>query len=225
MDAISSAEHLHLFMQHADRIFMAAVAQPINVIHSLFLTRASDGVLVKTPAFYVFKMFNPHHSSGAKWAPNTLVTENVRGNNTDIPVISAGTTVDSQGRVNISLANVDLVEHANGSDHAEQHQGRLRRRECASHHRPGKGHVQRLRPGGAREHSDVAGFELHALREIAQGDPAVQERRHARLDAAVAGDGYGVIVGDGVPVTTSGQRGFDALLGQRPAVLWYQARS
>jgi len=109
MDAISSAEQLHLFMRHADRIFMAAVAQPINVIHSLFLTRASDGVLVKTPAFYVFKMFNAHHSSGAKWAPNTLVTENVRGNNTDIPVISAGTTVDSQGRVNISLANVDLV--------------------------------------------------------------------------------------------------------------------
>jgi alpha-N-arabinofuranosidase len=109
MDAISSAEHLHLFMQHADRIFMAAVAQPINVIHSLFLTRASDGVLVKTPAFYVFKMFVPHHSSGAKWAPNTLTTENVRGNNTNIPVISAGTTVDSQGRVNISLANVDLT--------------------------------------------------------------------------------------------------------------------
>jgi alpha-N-arabinofuranosidase len=109
MDAISSAEQLHLFMQHSDRIFMAAVAQPINVIHSLFLTRQSDGVLVKTPAFYVFKMFIPHHSSGAKWAPNTLTTENVRGNNTNIPVISAGTSVDSQGRVNVSLANVDLV--------------------------------------------------------------------------------------------------------------------
>jgi alpha-N-arabinofuranosidase len=85
------------------------MAQPINVIHSMFLTRQSDGALVKTPVFYLWKMFVPHHTANAKWAPNTLVTENVRGNNTNIPVISAGTTVDDQGRVNISLANVDLT--------------------------------------------------------------------------------------------------------------------
>ncbi len=109
MDAISSAEHLHLFMQNADRIKMAGMAQPINVIHSMFLTRQSDGVLVKTPVFYLWKMFLPHHTANAKWAPNTLVTETVKGNNTNIPVISAGTTVDDQGRVNISLANVDLT--------------------------------------------------------------------------------------------------------------------
>jgi len=109
MDAISTAEHLHQFMQHADRVVMAGMAQAINVIHSLFLTRASDGVLVKTPAFYVWKMFVPHHSSNAMWAPNTLVSENITGNGKTFPVVSAGTSVDDQGRVNISLANVDLV--------------------------------------------------------------------------------------------------------------------
>jgi len=109
MDAISSAEHFHLFMQHADRIKMTGMAQPINVIHAMFLTRQSDGVLVKTPVFYLWKMFLPHHTANAKWAPNTLVTENVTGNGMSIPVISAGTTVDDQGRVNISLVNVDLV--------------------------------------------------------------------------------------------------------------------
>jgi alpha-N-arabinofuranosidase len=109
MDAISTAEQLHIFMQHADRVQMAGLAQAVNVIHSLFLTRKSDGVLVKTPAFYVFKMFLPHHSSNAKWAPNTLTSENINGNNTMFPVISAASTVDSEGRVNISLANVDLT--------------------------------------------------------------------------------------------------------------------
>lgn len=109
MDAISSAEHLHQFMSHADRIFMAAVAQPINVIHSLFLTSPDDGTLVKTPAFYVFKMFAPHHTNGAMWAPHTLDSENINGNNQSFPVISAGTSVDSAGRVNVSLANVDLT--------------------------------------------------------------------------------------------------------------------
>jgi alpha-L-arabinofuranosidase len=109
MDAISSAEQLHLFMKNADRIFMAAVAQPINVIHSLFLTHPDDDTLVKTPAFYVFKMFVPHHTSGAMWAPHTLDSEDITGNGDTFPVLSAGTSVDGTGRVNISLANVDLM--------------------------------------------------------------------------------------------------------------------
>ena len=109
LDAVSAAEHLHVFMQHADRVEMAGLAQAINVIHALFLTRDSDGALVRTPTFYVFKMFVPHHTLDAKWAPNTLASENINGNGANFPVISAGTTVDSEGHVNISLANVDLV--------------------------------------------------------------------------------------------------------------------
>jgi len=109
MDAISAAESLHLFMQHADRYKMAGLAQGINVIHSLLLTRSTDSALVKTPTFYVFKMFLPHHSAGAKWAPSTLTSENITGNGQTFPVLSAGTSVESAGHVNISLANVDLV--------------------------------------------------------------------------------------------------------------------
>jgi alpha-N-arabinofuranosidase len=107
LDAISSAETLHLFMQHADRYAMAGLAQGVNVIHSIMLTK--DTALVKTPTFYVFKMFLPHHRSNAKWAPNTLKSENITGGSASFPVLSAGTSVDDQGRVNISLANVDLV--------------------------------------------------------------------------------------------------------------------
>jgi alpha-N-arabinofuranosidase len=110
MHGLASAETLHLFMQRADRIGMAGLAQAVNVIHSLFLTRASDGVLVKTPTFYVWKMFLPHHSAAAKWAPSTLTSEKISANNTTFPVLSAGTTVDSSGHVNISLVNVDLTK-------------------------------------------------------------------------------------------------------------------
>ena len=88
---------------------MAGAAQAINVIHSLFFTRASDATLVKTPVFYLFKMFIPHHTGGAKWAPHTLTSENITGNGMTFPVLSAGTTVDTAGHVNVSLANVDLV--------------------------------------------------------------------------------------------------------------------
>ena len=109
MDAISSAETLHLFMQHADRYAMAGLAQGINVIHSLLLTRSTDSALVKTPTFYVFKMFLPHHRSNAKWAPNTLTSENITRQRPDLPGAVRRHQVDDQGRVNISLANVDLV--------------------------------------------------------------------------------------------------------------------
>jgi alpha-L-arabinofuranosidase len=109
LDGISAAETLHLFMSHADRYEMAGLAQGVNVIHSLLLTRSTDAQLIKTPTFYVFKMFLPHHRAGAKWAPSTLKSENITGNSKSFPVISSGTTVDDAGRINVSLVNVDLV--------------------------------------------------------------------------------------------------------------------
>jgi alpha-N-arabinofuranosidase len=109
MDAVSAAEHLHVFMANADRIQMAALAQPVNVIHSLFLTRAGDGALVRTPTFHLFRMFSPHHTANARWAPNTLASESIQGNGQSFPVLSSGATVDETGAVNISLVNVDLV--------------------------------------------------------------------------------------------------------------------
>jgi alpha-L-arabinofuranosidase len=73
------------------------------------LTDSGNSALVKTPTFYVFKMFLPHHRSGAKWAPSTLTSESITGNSKTFPVLSAGTTIDSLGRVNVSLVNVDLA--------------------------------------------------------------------------------------------------------------------
>ena len=103
--------HLNVFMAHADRVLMAGLAQSTNVIQSLFLTNTASGGtdLVKTPTFYVFKMYVPHHVNGATWAPNTLASESITGNGQTFPVLSVGTTVDAAGGVNISLVNVDLV--------------------------------------------------------------------------------------------------------------------
>jgi len=111
MDAVSAGIHLNVFMAHADRIQMAGLAQSTNVIQSLFLTNTAAGgtELVKTPTFYVFKMYVPHHVNGATWAPHTLTSESITGNGQSFPVLSAGTSVDTAGGVNVSLVNVDLV--------------------------------------------------------------------------------------------------------------------
>ncbi|HTV18755.1 MAG TPA: alpha-L-arabinofuranosidase C-terminal domain-containing protein [Polyangiaceae bacterium] len=111
MDAISAGIHLNVFMEHADRVLMAGLAQSTNVIHSLFLTNTASGGtdLVKTPTFYVFKLYLPHHVNGATWVPHTLTSETLNGNGQSIAALSAGTTVDASGGVNVSLVNVDLV--------------------------------------------------------------------------------------------------------------------
>jgi alpha-N-arabinofuranosidase len=108
MDAISAAEHLHLFMARANRIQIAALAQAVNVMHSLLLID-NTGILAKTSTFYVFKMFIPHHSANAKLAPSTLQSETITGNSATFPVLSASASVNEQGRVHVSLVNVDPV--------------------------------------------------------------------------------------------------------------------
>lgn len=107
MDALSTGITLHVLMQNSDRILVASLAQAINVIHSLFLTRQSDGVLVKTPAFYVYKMFIPHHTANAKHVPGTLTSEKITGGGKTMSVISSVASVDESGNLNVSFTNVD----------------------------------------------------------------------------------------------------------------------
>ncbi|MGD8860259.1 MAG: alpha-L-arabinofuranosidase C-terminal domain-containing protein [Myxococcales bacterium] len=115
MDGISAAEHLHVFMQHADRVLMGGLAQSTNVIHSLFLTNSSSGGtdLVKTPTFYVFELFVPHHTRGARLAPQVLSVENIDAGGRSFPVLSSTATVNDAGEVHVSLVNVDLAATRN----------------------------------------------------------------------------------------------------------------
>jgi alpha-N-arabinofuranosidase len=111
MDALSAAIHLNFFMSHADRVQMAGLAQAINVIHSLFLTESKQGKLVKTPTFYVFKLFKPHHSNNAKWTPITSSKiENITGGGFTMPVLTVGSTVNDLNEVNLSFSNIDLTK-------------------------------------------------------------------------------------------------------------------
>ncbi len=105
MDAVGAGAHLHQFINNADRVGVAALAQGVNVIQSVININQS-GQMVKTPTFYVFKMFKPHHSNNARFAPITSSRfENANGST---PVGNAAATVDDSGNVNISMVNVDL---------------------------------------------------------------------------------------------------------------------
>jgi alpha-N-arabinofuranosidase len=106
MDAISAAGHLHQFIQNADIVGIACLAQGVSVIHSI-MNINTDGIMVKTPVFYIFKMFKHHHSNGAKFCPIKASSyEKVNGS---VPAINVTATVDNNDTVNVSFVNVDLA--------------------------------------------------------------------------------------------------------------------
>ena len=104
MDALSAAAHLNLFIQRCDRIGVACMAQGVSVIHSLMNINTS-GQMVRTPSFYVFKMFRPHHEGNAKFIPVTsMEIDDVNS----IPCLTVGASVDDSNIVNLSFSNIDL---------------------------------------------------------------------------------------------------------------------
>jgi len=108
MEGLSAGEHLNLFIRYSRRMMGAGLAQVINVIHSLFNTESAQGRMVKTPSFYVFKQYIPHHTNGAKYAPITFGTmENATGQT--CRAVSAASTVDDLRNLNLSLTNIDLT--------------------------------------------------------------------------------------------------------------------
>ena len=103
-DALVAGINMNLFNKHSDRVKMANIAQIVNVLQSMILTKGKDMVL--TPTYHVFEMYKVHQD--ATFLPMDLICdkEKVRDNR-EVPVVSASASRDSQGKIHISLANVD----------------------------------------------------------------------------------------------------------------------
>jgi alpha-L-arabinofuranosidase len=102
-DAMVAALNLNIFNNHADRIKMANLAQTINVLQSLILTK--DEKMVLTPTYYVFKMYKVHQN--AKLIPMQINCEDYILGNESIPSVSASASKDETGKIHITLANFD----------------------------------------------------------------------------------------------------------------------
>ena len=102
-DALIAGTHLNIFNNHADRVRMANLAQTVNVLQSLILTKGSQMLL--TPTYYVFDLYKVHHD--AKLVPVQFSSpEYVSGNN-KIPALNVSASKDSTGAMHISLVNLD----------------------------------------------------------------------------------------------------------------------
>jgi alpha-L-arabinofuranosidase len=102
-DALIAASTLNIFNNHADRIRMANLAQTVNVLQSLVLTKGDSMLL--TPTYYVFDLFKIHqdaHSLTVNYTPPTYSY-----NNQQIPAVNVSASRDSNGVYHVSLVNLD----------------------------------------------------------------------------------------------------------------------
>jgi alpha-N-arabinofuranosidase len=102
-DAITAAIHFNIFNHHADRVKVANLAQTVNVLQAVILTK--DDKMVLTPTYHVFRMFKVHQD--ARLLKTDLVCEDYVLGNRSIPAISASASIDKEGKVHISIANLN----------------------------------------------------------------------------------------------------------------------
>ena len=106
-DALVAAVTLNIFNRHCDRVRMGCIAQIVNVLQSVLLTDGDQ--MVRTPTYYVFHMFRAHQ--GAQLVQSSLCGTAKVGTEADqVTDVHQSVSVDENGRLTVTLANVSLKE-------------------------------------------------------------------------------------------------------------------
>lgn len=101
-DAIVASMGLNIFNNHAERVKMANIAQMVNVLQAVILTK--DGQMVLTPTYYVFKMYADHQNG--KLIPIDLKSGKYTFNDVSIDAVSASAS-EKDGVVTLTLCNIN----------------------------------------------------------------------------------------------------------------------
>ncbi|TFG73092.1 MAG: alpha-N-arabinofuranosidase, partial [Anaerolineales bacterium] len=102
-DALVAGLTLNIFNQHSDRVRGANIAQTINVLQAMILTQGDR--LVLTPSYHVFEMYKAHQN--ATLLPIDIKSTSYTFGEQTIPAISASASRGSDGKVHLSLCNLD----------------------------------------------------------------------------------------------------------------------
>jgi alpha-N-arabinofuranosidase len=102
-DAMVAAWNLNLFNNHARRVRGANIAQTVNVLQAMVLTRGQEMIL--TPTYHVFELYTVHHD--ALLLPTELEAGSYTFGEESIPALSASASRDAEGRIHLTLANLD----------------------------------------------------------------------------------------------------------------------
>ncbi|TMI75788.1 MAG: alpha-N-arabinofuranosidase [Bacteroidetes bacterium] len=103
-DALVAGTTLNIFNNHCERVRMANLAQTINVLQALVLTRGNQMLL--TPTYHVFDLYKVHQD--AKWLPVNFNSPDYVIEDRKIPAVNISASQDTAtGAVHISFVNLD----------------------------------------------------------------------------------------------------------------------
>jgi alpha-N-arabinofuranosidase len=117
-DAILAGLTFHIFHEHNDRVKMANIAQIVNVLQSMILTK--DAKMLLTPTYHVFQMYKVHHD--AERLSVQFESPDYEFEGRSMPAMSISASRNRQGDVHISIVNahahdaVDLTCELPGID-------------------------------------------------------------------------------------------------------------
>ena len=103
-DAMVAGTTLNIFNNHCDRVRMANLAQTVNVLQALILTKGHQMLL--TPTYHVFDLYKVHQD--AKLLPLQIsAAPDYTVDGQKLPALNVSASLDSTGAVHISLVNLD----------------------------------------------------------------------------------------------------------------------
>ena len=103
-DAIVASLSLDIFHKYTRRVKMANIAQVVNVLQAMVLTKGDQMIL--TPTYHVFEMYKVHQD--AEFLPVSYNTDaNAVGVGESVPCLSV-TASRKDGAVNVDFTNTDL---------------------------------------------------------------------------------------------------------------------
>lgn len=116
-DAQVAALTLNIFHRHSDRVKLAAIAQMVNVLQAMILTKGDK--MVRTPTYWVFDMYKVFQ--GATPYPVAIDTPDYRYGDHDVPMVDVSAAKAKDGKLYLALVNSDphkaahVVTGMNGS--------------------------------------------------------------------------------------------------------------
>lgn len=102
-DALLAGVNINLFIHHADRVRMTNIAQMVNVLQSMILTR--DAQMVLTPTYHVFDMYRGFQDATA--LPLDLPKVWYGREEWVAPALHGAAARGKDGVVHVALVNID----------------------------------------------------------------------------------------------------------------------
>lgn len=101
-DAMIAGVTLNIFNNHAERVKMANLAQTVNVLQAVILTK--DEKIIRTPTYHVLHMYKVHQD--AKLIPVEFISPKYNLDDKSLDAISISVS-EKNDIINFSIANID----------------------------------------------------------------------------------------------------------------------